>query len=169
MTRPFAPTFRHFQDDVERYLKAQGTVEKNEHGQTVFRGYQPAVTLMYRTYIEKGAYAPLVTEFRGWNYEWSYDEHLLELTSHLLRVKDWALLERLWSGVIAKRRTNYNKTKQAQKAVPDKVSMESVAKTRDLLLESLRRVEGYAKELGRSADVGAHVEMMRRVERGLKA
>jgi hypothetical protein len=89
MIASFAPSFQHFQKDIERFLKSAGKSEKNEHGQTVFRGYQAAVDLMFRAYTEKEAFAPLVAEF-----------------------------------------TNYNKTKKAQKAFPEKVSEELVEKTR---------------------------------------
>jgi hypothetical protein len=167
--RPFAPSFQHFQKDIERYLKSEGNVEKNEHGQTVYRGYQAAVALMFRTYMEKDAFAPLVAEFRTWNWEWDYDDHLLELTSSLQRTRDWPLLQELWAAVVAKRRTNYNKTKKAQKAVPDKIPEELVTKTRDLLLDSLYRLQRHASELGHEADVGTYMEMTRRVERRLNA
>jgi hypothetical protein len=42
MNRSFAPSFQHFHKDVERYLTSEGKREKNEHGQTVYRGYQAA-------------------------------------------------------------------------------------------------------------------------------
>ena len=51
MNKPFTPSFQHFHKDVERYLKSEGKREKNEQGQTVYRGYPPAVALMFRTYI----------------------------------------------------------------------------------------------------------------------
>ena len=169
MSRSFAPSFQHFQRDIERCLESQGRVEKNEFGQTVYRGYPAAVALMFRTYMGEEAFAPLVAEFRKWNWEWNYDDHLLELTSALQRRRDWPLLKDLWAAVVAKRRTNYNKTKKAQKAVPDKIPEELVTKTRDLLLDSLYRLQRHASELGHEADVGAYVEMIARVEKRLKA
>ena len=80
---------------------------------------------MFGTYMEKEAFAPLVAEFRKWNWEWSYDDHLLTLTSSLQENRDWPLLQELWAAVVAKRRTNYNKTRQAQKAFPDKIPEDS--------------------------------------------
>jgi len=71
--------------------------------------------------------------------------------------------------VVAKRRTNYNKTKKAQKAVPDKIPEELVTKTRDLLLDSLYRLQRHASELGHESDVGAYVDMIGRAEKRLKA
>jgi hypothetical protein len=56
----FTPSFRHFQKDIERFLKSEGQVGKNEHGQTVYRGYQAALAQMFRAYLGKEAYAPLV-------------------------------------------------------------------------------------------------------------
>ncbi len=74
MITSFAPSFQHFQKDIERFLKSEGKCEKNEHGQIVYRGYQAAVDQMFRVYIEKEAFAPLVAEFRTWNWEWNYDQ-----------------------------------------------------------------------------------------------
>ena len=169
MNRPFAPTFQHFHKDIERYLKGEGKCEKNEHGQTVYRGYQAAVAGMFRTYMDEEAFAPLVAEFRTWNWEWQYDDYLFELTSGLQRRGDWPLLKELWAAVVAKRRTNYNKTRTAQRAVPDKVSEELVEKTRALLLNSLYRLRTYASELHRTSDVGQYAQMIARVEARKKA
>lgn len=91
MSRFFAPSFQGFQKDIERCLKSKGQVEKNELGQTVYRGYQTGLDEMFRTYIDEGAFAPLVAEFRKWNWEWDYDEHLLELTARLQQKGDWPL------------------------------------------------------------------------------
>ena len=169
MGRTFTPSLQGFQNDIERYLTSEGKREKNEHGQIVFRGYPAAVALMFRTYMEKEAFVPLVAEVRKWNWEWSYGDYLLDLTTALQQNRDWPLLEELWAAVVAKRRTNYNKTRQARKAVPDKVPEELVTRTRDLLLESLHRLQGYASELGREADVVAYLEMTVRVEKRVKA
>ena len=169
MNSSFAPSFRHFQKDIERYLTSEGKLEKNEHGQTVFRGYPAAVALMFRAYMDEEAFTPLVAELRTWNWEWSYSDYLLELTAALQRKRDWPLLKELWAAVVAKRRTNYNKTKKAQKAVPDKIPEELVTKTRDLLLESLRRLQRYGSELGHESDVEDYVEMIVRVEKRLNA
>ena len=169
MIKSFAPSFRHFQKDIERYLESEGKCEKNEHGQMVYRGYQAAVDQMFRTYIEKEAYVPLVTEFRKWNWEWGYDNYLLELTARLRDAGNWLLLKELWGAVIAKRRTNYNKTKKAQKALPEKIPEELVTKTRELLLDSLYRLRSYAAGLQQESDVGEYLEMIARVKRRIKA
>ena len=71
--------------------------------------------------------------------------------------------------MVAKRRTNYNKTKKAQKSLPEKIPEELVTKTRDLLLDSLRRIQQYASELGHESDVGAYMEMFVRVEKRTRA
>jgi len=169
MSRVFTPSFQHFHKDVERYLESEGKCEKNEHGQLVYRGYPAALEQMFRAYLDKEALAPLVAELRKWNGEWSYGDYLLELTSSLQRRKDWPLLKELWAAVVAKRRTNYNKTKKAQKSLPEKIPAELVTKTRDLLLDSLHRLQGYASECGHKSDVGAYVEMIVRVEQRMKA
>ena len=169
MKTSFTPTLQHFHKDVESFLKSEGKCEKNEHGQTVFRGYPAALEEMFRTYMEKEAFAPLVAEFRKWNWEWGYDDHLLEITSGLQQKRDWPLLKDLWGAVVAKRRTNYNKTRTAQTSLPEKIPEELVIKTRDLLLESLHRLQRYASELGHESEVGAYLEMIARVEKRMKA
>jgi len=169
MNRSFSPSFQNFHKDIERYLKSEGKCEKNERGQTVYRGYPAAVAQMFRTYIEREAFAPLVGELRLWNWEWSYSDYLLELTSSLQQTGDWPLLTELWAAVVAKRRTNYNKTKKAQKSLPEKIPEELVTKTRDLLLDSLYRLQRYASESGHESDVGACSEMIGRVEKRMKA
>jgi len=169
MGRTFTPSLQGFQNDIERYLTSEGKREKNEHGQIVFRGYPAAVALMFRTYMEKEAFVPLVAEVRKWNWEWSYGDYLLDLTTALQQNRDWPLLEELWAAVVAKRRTNYNKTRQARKAVPDKVPEELVTKTRDLLLDSLHRLHSLARECGHESDVEAYVAMIGRAEKRLKA
>src|SRR5262245_15702053 len=169
MKKSFTPSFRHFHKDVERYLKSEGKCETNEHGQIVYRGYQASVDQMFRIYIEKEAFAPLVAEFRTWNWEWGYNNYLLDLSARLQDAGNWFLLKELWGAVIAKRRTNYNKTKKAQKALPEKITEELVTKTRELLLDSLYRVRGYASEFQQESEVGGYLEMIARVEKRIKA
>jgi hypothetical protein len=165
----FVPTFRDFQRDVEHQLKHEGKCTKNERGQTVYRGYEAAVGAMFVAYMNADALAPLVEEFRKWNWEWSYDRYLLDLTARLKAAESWPLLKTLWAAVVAKRRTNYNKTLKARRAVPDKVPEALVTKTRALLLESLSRIHEYSSELGREADVAEYVAMRARVARGARA
>jgi hypothetical protein len=169
MNRAFTPSFQHFQKDIERRLESEGKCEKNEHGQLVYRGYPAAVSPMFREYLEKDALAPLVAEFRNWNWEWGYNDYLSELTERLHEENDWPLLKELWAAVIAKRRTNYNKTKKAQRARPDRIPEDLVTKTRELLLESLYRLQRYASELQQESDVREYVEMIARVERRIRA
>ena len=75
----------------------------------------------------------------------------------------------LWAGVIAKRRTNYNKTKKAQRAVPEQIPESSVFKTRELLLESLYQLQRYASALQEESSIIEYTEMIARVERGITA
>ena len=165
----FTPSLQHFQKDIERFLKSEGQCEKNEHGQTVYRGYQAAVPRMFRAYIEKKAFVPLVAEFRTWNWEWGYNDYLMELTDCLREAGQWPLLKELWAGVIAKRRTNYNKTKKAERALPDRIPEDLVTKTRELLLESLYRLRGYAVEQQQESDVREYLAMIARVEKRITA
>jgi len=169
MNQSFAPSFQHFQKDVERCLKSAGKCEKNEHGQTVYHGYQAALLAMFHAYLEQKAFAPLVTEFRKWNWEWDYGDYLLDLTARLHASSDWPLLQELWTAVVAKRRTNYNKTQKAWRVAPDKVAEESVTKTRELLLDALYRLRGYAADYRRESEIGEYLEMIARVEKRTKA
>ena len=169
MDEAFTPSFKHFQKDIERYLESAGKCERNEHGQMVYRGYPAAFAQMFRAYIEENALAPLVAVFRNWNWEWSYDDYLLELTARLQEAGNWPLLKELWAGVIAKRRTNYNKTRKAHRSFPERVPEVLVTKTRALLLDSLHRLRSYASELQRESEVGEYLEMIARVERRIKA
>lgn len=169
MNPSFTPTFGNFQRDVEQYLRNAGKVGRNEHGQTVFHGYEAARDLMFRSYLQRGAHAPLVAELRTWNWEWGYNDILMEVTDRLTQAGDWSLLRALWGAVIARRRTNYNKTRKAQRSHPAKIPEALVDKTRELLLESLYRLRTYAADLGRSADFHPYAEMIGRVERRVYA
>jgi hypothetical protein len=169
MPNSFSPSFKNLQKDIERYLKSQGQCETNEFGQTVYRGYDAALKLMFDAYLKERAYGPLVKHFRNWNWEWSYNDFLLTLTARLEKAKDWPGLKELWAGVIAKRRTNYNKTRKARQTVPEKVPESLLQKTRKLLLESLNSLAAYAGRLGHEADIVDYVEMQSRVENNGKA
>jgi len=169
MPNPFTPSFKDMQKDIERYLKSEGKVEKNEHGQEVYRGYGDAVGLMFQQYMDEEAFVPLVADFRKWNWEWSYNDYLLKLTARLQETKNWPCLKELWTAVIAKRRTNYNITRKFRKSLPEKIPESTLQKTRELLLESLQRFEAYAAELGRESDIAEYFDMMERVRKGGKA
>lgn len=93
-------------------------------------------------------------------------DHFSELSIRLRKARDWVLLKALWAGVIAKRRTNYNKTKRARSAVPDKIPEELLTRTRELLLESLRGLQSCVSALDRNADIAESLAM---IERKIKA
>ncbi|HET7143329.1 MAG TPA: hypothetical protein VFI68_04835 [Anaerolineales bacterium] len=169
MPKSFTPSFKDMQKDIERYLKSEGKVEKNEHGQEVYREYPAALSLMFRLYMDEEAFVPLVTDFRKWNWEWSYNDYLLTLTARLQKTKNWPCLKHLWTAVIAKRKTNYNITRKFRKSLPEKIPESTLQKTRGLLLESLKRFEAYAAELGQESDITEYLDMMARVQKGGKA
>ena len=124
---------------------------------------------MFRIYIDEGALAPLVADFRKWSWEGNYSEQLLELTAQLQKRKDWPLVKELWGAVVAKRKTNYNKTRTAHRSLPDKIPDGLVVKTQGLLLESLRRLQRYASAVGGEGDIEAYLAMIARVENRQKA
>lgn len=169
MSKPFRPSFNNFQRDIENQLKNEGNYAKNEYGQMVFRGYYAAKSVMYRTYLNEKAFAPLVAHFRTWNWEWEYDDYLLELSACLQQCRDWPLLKTLWIAVVAKRRTNYNMTKKARKAAPNQIPEEHENRTRELLLDSLFRLRDYAVEFQMESTIEKYLEMIAKVERKMKA
>ncbi len=169
MTKAFTPSFKDLQKDIERYLKSEGKVEKNEHGQEVYRGYEAALSIMFHLYMNEEAFAPLVADLRKWNWEWSYNDFLLTLTAQLENGNDWPSIKELWTAVIAKRKTNYNITRKFRKSVPQKIPESLLEKTRELLLESLQRFEIYAAKLGQESDIAEYIEMMERVQKAGKA
>lgn len=169
MSKPFSPGFKNLRKDTERCLQCEGKREKNDHGQTVFRGYPEALDRVFRLYVQQRAWAPPVAKFRKWNWEWSYNGFLDELTGRLVDAREWDLLKGHWAGVIAKRRTTYNKTRQARKTAPGEVSEDLVTKTRELLLDSLGRLLRYALEVGKESEIGECLDIVARVEKRLKA
>ena len=169
MTKPFTPSFKDVQKDIERYLKSEGKYEKNEHGQEVYRGYPAALSLIFQLYMNEEAFVPLVAELRKWNWEWSYNDFLLTLTAALKKTKNWPCLKELWAAVIAKRKTNYNITRKLQKSHPEKIPESLLQKTRELLLESLIRFEASAAELGQESDIAEYLDMIERVQKGGRA
>jgi hypothetical protein len=169
MPKPFPPSFKDLNKDIERYLKSEGKVEKNKQGQEVFHGYPAALSLMFGLYMNKDALAPLIAEFRKWNWEWGYNDFLLTLTARLEETKNWPGLKELWMAVIAKRRTNYNITRKLRKSHAQEIPESLLQKTRELLLESLKRFEAYAVRLGQESDIAEYLEMLERVKRGRKA
>lgn len=169
MPKSFTPSFKDLHKDIERYLKSEGKIEKNEHGQEVFHGYPAALSLMFQLYMDEEALVPLIAEFRKWNWEWGYNDFLLTLTARLAETKNWLGLKELWAAVIAKRRTNYNITRKLQKSHAQEIPESLLQKTRELLLESLQRFEAYAAQLGQESDIAEYLEMMERVQKGGKA
>jgi hypothetical protein len=169
MSKSFTPSFKNVQSDIERYLESEGKCETNEFGQTVYRRYDAALKLIFDSYLREAAYVPLVAHLRTWNWEWSYNDYLLALTSRLEKARNWPCLKKLWTAVIAKRKTNYNKTRKWRKALPEKIPESSLQKTRKLLLESLASLEAYAEKLGQESDISEYLEMKARVEKNGKA
>ncbi len=169
MTKPFKPSFKTLQKDLENYIKHKGRCDKNEFGQTVYHGYDAALALMFKSYIQEKAFDQLTDHFRKWNWEWNYDDYFTRLITTLERAKDWKNLKQLWEAVIAKRKTNYNKTRKAHQDVPDQVPETSVVKTRNLLLESLDDMRKCGKKFGTEKEIAQYLDMKNRVQKGLKA
>lgn len=144
----FEPSFDDFQRDVERYLKSIGKRTRSRSGLVVFRGYPAALNVMFDRYLEAEAFDPLISHFRTWNWEYSYDDRLLRLTDALTERRDWLRVERLWSAVIAKRRKLYNGLGKLRRDSPEDVPEGKLLQARDRLLDTLLRVKALAVECG---------------------
>lgn len=169
MPDTFSPSFAKFQADIEGYLVAQGNREKTKDGFVVFHGYDDALALMFNRYLEEEAFDPLVSHFRVWNWEHSYNDYLLRLTDTLLRRRDWPLLRLLWSGVISKRRKLYNNIRKLERKAPGTVPASSVKASREGLIETLERVRSYSVQLGSDADTKSYENMLSKVKVGRMA
>ena len=169
MTDKFQPSFDDFQKDIERYITSIGKRERLKDGKMIFWGYEDALKMMFRRYLEHGAFDPLVAHFRSWNWEVGYNDYLLELTTALVTRRDWPRLQRLWEGVIARRRKFYNEVWKIEKDDPGTLPSKTVVESKELLLETLGRVKAFAEDLGQPEDADKYTKMMGRVQRGRKA
>lgn len=166
MPDAFSPSFVKFQLDIEAYLVAQGKREKTKDGFIVFHGYDAALKFMFDRYLEEGALEPLVSHFRTWNWEHSYNDYLIRLTNALLGRADWPLLKRLWSGVISKRRRLYNDIRKLERKAPGTLPAPSVRASKEKLLETLERVRSYAVKIGSAEDMKSYEKMISNARAG---
>jgi hypothetical protein len=168
MNSPFQPKFEDFQDDIERYMHSHRTTHHAGDGTVVFYGYDDALKLMFRRYLDQAAFDPLVAHFRRWNWEVGYNEFLLGLTEALAERRDWPRLKHLWGGVIAKRRKLYNDARRIVRQRPAGLPPDTVQQIRDRLLDTLRRVRAISDELGTPEDSEAYSQMIEKVTAGRK-
>jgi hypothetical protein len=169
MIDQFSPSFLKFQADIEAYLATEGKRERTKDGFIIFHGYDHALRLMFNRYLEHESYEPLVSHFRAWNWEHSYNDYLLRLTDALRERRNWPLLKLLWSGVISKRRKLYNDIRKLERKSPGKVPSSSAQASRDELLESLERVRSYSGEIGNAEDSISYELMISKVKAGRMA
>jgi len=165
----FSPSFVKFQADIEAYLIAQGKREKTKDRFIVFHGYDDALKLMFNRYLEQEAFEPLVSHFRAWNWEHSYNKYLLILTDALLARRDWPLLKALWSAVISKRRRLFNDIRRLERKAPGTVPASSVKASREKLLETLERVRSFSAEIGSIEDTNSYELVISKVKAGRMA
>ena len=164
-----SPSFLKFQADIEAYLAAQGQRKRTKDGFIIFHGYDDALRLIFNRYLEHEAFEPLVSHFRAWNWEHSYNDYLLRLTDALLERRDWPLLKRLWSGVISKRRKLYNDIRKLERESPGTIPSSSAQASRDELLESLERIKAYSGAIGTAEDWDSYELMISKVRSGRMA
>ena len=168
MNDEFQPAFKNFQLDIEDYLISIGKYNKRDDDLTVFRGYDDALQMMFRRYLDHQAFEPLVTHFRSWNWEADYNDYLLELTTTLMNWQNWSLLQRLWEGVIAKRRRHYNEVWKIEKDNPGTLPSRTVVESKEFLLETLNRVKVFAEDMGEPGDADKYTEMIGRIQQNKK-
>ena len=169
MANEFHPSFKDFQKDIERYIISIGKYEKTKDGMMIFRGYFDALQMIFRRYLEHGAFDPLVAHFRSWNWEVGYNDYLLELTTALVARRDWPRLQRLWDGVIARRRKFYNEVWKIEKDDPGTLPSKTLVDSEESLMETLGRVKAFADDLGQPGDADKYTKMMGRVQSRRKA
>ena len=166
MPASFSPSFKSLQKDIEAYLTAQGKRTRTADGFVVFHGYEGALKLMFERYLGHGAFDALVSHFRVWNWETSYNDYLIRLTDALRAERDWPRLKRLWSGVISKRRKLYNDLLRMQRRTDPARSSPSLESARERLLDSLGRAKTYATELGSESDAAAYGSTISAIKAG---
>jgi hypothetical protein len=166
MPDDFVPRFRSLQADVESYLTSLGKRERRKDGSIAFRGYDQGLASMFERYLEHEAFEPLVSHFRAWNWETSYNDYLLRLTDALREKRDWPLLKRLWAGVVSGRRKLYNDMTRIEKQSPGTLPAPSVEAARRRLLETLERVRSYSAELGPAEEALRYAQLIDRVNAG---
>ena len=111
----------------------------------------------------------MVTDFRTWNWESSYNDSLLGLTDARLEKHDWPRLRSLWEGVIVKRRKLFNEVQKIERQSPGTPPAATARLSQERLLESLERVRSFSAELGSPDDTRTYASMIDRVEAGKRA
>lgn len=165
----FEPGYKDFQRDIERYLTSIGQREKRPDGILVFRGYDDALSKMFRLYLDEGDLEPLVRHFRSWNWEYGYNDYLLELTEALKQQGDWPGLKLLWEkGVLRCRKKLYNDLRKLEKDAPDLFEPESLETATARLIEALEQIIALAEAFGSTAEVEEYQALVQKVERGNK-
>jgi hypothetical protein len=169
MKAELQPTYKKFQTDIERYIISLGKCEKSKDGMRTFWGYDDALSQMFGLYLEQSALEPLVEHFRRWNWERSYNQYLHDLTSALVAKRDWTLIQRLWEGVIAKRRKLYNDIWKIEKDSPGTLPATHLPESKERLLETLAQLQEFAKTFGAPGEAQKYIEMAVRIENGKRA
>jgi hypothetical protein len=169
MNRGFTPSYSDFQSDIEGYIISQGKSEQTADGMTIFRGYFDALDLMFHSYLEQRAYEPLVAHFRQWNWEVGDNQYLRDLSRALYQDHEWHRLQTLWDSVLTKRRRLYNEMRRTDKKQPGSIPPGQVEHLRELLIETLSRLVGFAEDFGMKEDLEKYARTMERIRRGLNA
>jgi len=169
MPSGYQPDFKNFQRDIERYLAHIGKREKRADGMIVFHGFPEAQRAMFDRYLEAEVLEPLVGEFKTWNWEYSYDDFLLELTAALEKKRDWTGLETLWRSVLTKRKKLYNELRKLDRDDPAALPRDSLAGARERLLETAGRLIDLVEKYGTAEAVKGYSILADKVGRRKKA
>lgn len=169
MKAEFEPKYKNFQRDIESYLTSIGKREKLRDGFIRFTGYDAACDLMFQKYMERQSFTPLVSHLRTWNWELSYGEFLLKLTSVLVASADWTNLQSLWDAVFAKRKKLYNDMWKIEREKPGALSTNSLQEAKERLIDTLQKILEFGTQLGNDSGVEKYKEALARVQAGKKA
>lgn len=168
--KEFEPSFKDFQRDIERYLISIGKREVQKDGMIVFHGYDEALGKMFRWYVENNANAPLVKEFRRWNWEYQYNDYLRDLTIALKVQGDWPNLQVLWEkGVLRSRKKLFNDMWKIEKNTPGTIDPKSFSEAKMRLLETLGDMADIARMHGSNEDVDNYAKIEKRINEGKRA
>jgi len=143
-------TFRDIGRDIERWMHAYGTPDTLEGtGTKVLRGLDKAESFVLDAYFQRKAYDALIAHVVGFNQIVNYENPLLtRLTEALVADKELAKINKLWRGVIAKRKIGYFETAAYHKKMPDKVAAEKVERDKAWVSKGFNDYANTVEKLG---------------------
>jgi len=154
-------TYKDVDKDIDRYLEKYGKWDYSGPTPIVY-GYSEAKDLIYRQYLEKRHYDPLITYVIGFHHEAGYCQEVIEpLQKVLIAEGDERRLSRLWKAVIAQQKLCFWQLH----SLSTKLHLRSLPEKKALVLESMERYCGILEQLGYAEAAGKIRDDMAYVER----